>query len=302
MCALEYKMGIYPRLADVPSGGFVVAEEISESGARRYIHSESADEFFSGHQPGGYYHEVLRYPCRLLLDIDEGGASEVEIRLSVDEAIRRTGQQDGENPAECGRIIVMRNSQQPDRVHVVVHLRSVVIGQEMLVVSPVLAMELARGIPGADMGIYRRNATLRMPMCRKFGRDDMYQIPESFGILDCIGYHDWAGDSTRLYGTYREIEERPRPMRSLFAYDGFMTWLFSRVEGVEPQWIRGDRWNLRRVAPGYCPMCKRSHDNIDLVAERAKDGKVWLKCPRYVVERRGNEGPRAFLLGFYRGV
>ena len=66
-------MEVRGTLSEVPLGGFVVAEEISERGAKRFLHAPSAGAFLR--KAGvcrGCYHELLRYPCRLAVGANEG--------------------------------------------------------------------------------------------------------------------------------------------------------------------------------------------------------------------------------------
>jgi len=55
---------------------------------------------------------------------------------------------------------------------------------------------------------------------------------------------------------------------------------------------------LKRVFPGFCRLCRRIHDNTDLIVERTKVGKVWLKCPKYAAERT-SQSPHALFLGLF---
>jgi hypothetical protein len=283
-------MEIYRKLTDVPAGGFVVAEEIAKGGIRRFIRSSGAAEFFAGCLPGSPYHEVLRYPCRVLVNIDTGGADEELVREAVETAVAEILH--GENLTVV--VTLLRNSGNPTRAHAVVRLFG--LYGEVLVGSGSLARELVRGVVGADMGIYRTNGSLRLPMCPNWRRRDIYVIPEGRTVFDCIGHVD---DDCRVVGGIDRVVAAME--RYLLGSGGIEAWLNSRVDGVEAMGNGKGRWHLRRVAPGYCPLCSRTHDRDNMVAEIGKDGKAWLKCPRYAVERRGNQGPRAFLLGMYRG-
>lgn len=287
----------YARLADVPDGGFLVAEEVNMEGGRKYIHADTPGRFFESRGPGGRFHEVLRYPARLVVDIDDCSAI-IETML-MDYVASGLESMGVSGWARCRRVVVMHNSENPMRMHATIHLEHL-DGREVMLGSYIAARQLAQAIPGADMGIYRRNASLRLPFSPKYGRTDVYQIPACATIWDCIAWSDEVPNGPPLIGELmREGDVALRPWTSL-ASRPFEQWVEGKVAGVEAQQVGPAKWNLRRHSSGSCPMCRRDHDSIDLVVERSKDGKVWLKCPRYAAENAGSGRPRAYLLGFYR--
>jgi hypothetical protein len=278
-------MRAYARLSELPDAKFKVARVLNASGARDFIAANNPMDFYEL-MPPGMYHEVIQYPGRIVLDIDN---AEFDAEI-VRQAILNVPELSHFKPT----IIHMTKPKMKDSKshHVVIHLMDGHL--EYMVANRSIVKSVAVQIPGADLGIYRRNSTLRLPMSPKPGNDDdYYEIPSKCHITDCIAT---PPTTCNIVGKPEEIQEerRKESMKITLGESEESIWIDSKVaDAFETQQIGLNKWNLRRINPSYCPLCKRTHENIDQVIERS-GSKFWLKCPRY---NAAPGAPRAKLLG-----
>jgi hypothetical protein len=277
----------YFRMSDV-TAKYVFAEEVNSSGSRQYVGFDSLSEAFDSIKSHGFWHEVLQYPGRLVFDIDRGNVSCDEIVSAVKSVY--------DSPENYNyEVIEMKNSENFERRHVIVHVRTV--DAEVLCGNRGLNAEIAKNIFGADLAIYQRNRTLRMPLMHKYGKTDYYPIPEGKNIYECLNNADLQ-HSHVLHGI---LESACSMVHVELGNEdsAFINWIRARVPGVEPYILGNGKVNLRRISPSMCVLCKREHTNIDLLVETTAAGKVWLKCPRNSAENVPFGGKRAHLLGIY---
>ena len=173
---------LYDDINDVPTNGFAVAEEIYPR-QFRYIHTNTVFEFMITFPQIGSYYEIMRYPSRIILDIETDDIS--KLYDTILQAVREVL-----NGIFICVIDMSILSTILDPTHFRIVVRIYNNTMECLIASSDMALAIAQKIPGTNLDTYQKNSLLLMPMSMPFGTVNFFHIRNEHSIYNSIAHTD----------------------------------------------------------------------------------------------------------------